>query len=332
MGSLARSAIFRGGLVESNRLFGERSGSAMEAFLALLQYKSDDVVRVAEKLLAKENLNESDLLTLYTGFDVSLLLKLVELRLEPKPLAAPDPVTLMCQANNPSALNYPLPHRRSSSLYIVLGRQELSQSALYEQLSSANSLGAAFELVLVGPRLEELLVAEGKTEIEGLEDLLAALKAAGVGRFRATTSLEYAATLKRLGFPVTLCSPLDLFYSPRVFVRHLMEVRDSGILSGAGSVWEPGITNWHSTLRANLDLNFNLLKALTLGAIVFDGAVPVRASSRYFSIDALRLSHLFGANSPGVAAINLPTVTDLGFLPLSAFEEIGVSGRVDRCA
>jgi len=330
MGNLARSAIFRGGIVESKRLLGDRSCAAMEAFLALLQYKPDDVVRVADKILAKEDLNESDLLTLYTRFDISLLLKLVELRLKPGPLTAPEPVTLMGQANSSPAFNYPLPQDRDSSLYLVLGGAELSERDLFEQLSGV-SPGEASSLVLVGPSLEELLIASGQSKIIGLEEILDALRAAGVSRFRATSSLEFAAVLKRSGCPVTLCSPLDLLYSPRVFVRHLMEVRDSGILSGAGSVWEPGLLRWNSSLRANLDLNLSLLKALTLGAIIFDGTVPVRASSRYFSIDALRLSHLFGADSLGVAALNLPTVTGLGFLPISAFRDMAV-GRLDQCA
>jgi len=336
MGELARTAIFRGSRIESSRLFGmSQQGDPLESFLAFLQTQSSQAIQTCERVVFGESLNEQDYLQIYEDLDITLLLKLVQLRLRRHELVLPRPVVILSSASDLAQYVDDYSSRQDHVHLVVGSWLQFSSSRQLVNLADKVSSSSEFDRVrpvLVGPSLDDLMSISGQGEVGKLSSLLVELKDSGVRRFRATKSIEFARLLRASGFPVSLCSPLDAFPSSFEFVDHLMELRKSQLLAIPGCVWEPGLINWNPLSRADANLNLLLLRALALGSLMMDGKVSVRASSRYFSMEALRLAHLFGATSLGVAAVDSPTEAQLGFLPISSFDPTFFESRRQACS
>jgi hypothetical protein len=116
-----------------------------------------------------------------------------------------------------------------------------------------------------------------------------------------------APTVQAAGFPLSILTNILEFESTGELARELFRVHELS-LEQAVEVWMPGYETRSSRSRAGAERAIReqqLLRLLAVGSLTLSKVPFFRASSRYFSVDALRMAARFGANDFGFGAVNM---------------------------
>jgi hypothetical protein len=187
------------------------------------------------------------------------------------------------------------------------------------------------DLVFVGPTVDELIAWAlaipsrdplGLTRNPQFEEILAYIKNLGLHRLRPCSVLEVAPSVKAAGFPLSMLTNLADFTTPAELAREIFRIHELSV-SQQIEVWVPGFESPQPAQRAGVERairEHQLLRTLATGALALTRIPFYRASSRYFSLDALRMAARFGANDFGFGAVNAQSAKLLQIEPIETLQ------------
>jgi hypothetical protein len=165
-------------------------------------------------------------------------------------------------------------------------------------------------MTLVGPSVDDVVSwvvsgASEKRQGERFEDLLQKMRRAGLGRLMPASMVDVLKSVRDAGFPASLVTNISEYGSPLELAKELLRVNDISREQPI-DVWVPaydyGMKARSSTQNPALD--FQLLRVLAVGTLCLNAIPYRRASTRYFSMDAIEFSRYCGANDFGFGAVN----------------------------
>ncbi|MDC0357609.1 hypothetical protein OAO01_02250 [Oligoflexia bacterium] len=338
MGNVARIGIVGGRKVPINGVRRVNGRGDLNSFSKniLKHYRFDEV---ADKILSDFPLDVSDIARLLTEAPFPLLLKLIELRCCPPVRKAPTPVVLLplaswCrQFDDASVLSLASNFLRNvSQKEVCVVFDELDFLALEGRLGELikEILICRPGLSLIAPSAEEIVswivMREGSSasavQVVKLVRILGQLKRAGFSHLSPTMNLEYMKLVKQAGFSTCLTTCVDQFDVFEDLAQELSQIRE---LSGPADIvdlWGPGVSGCGRTSMSYASVDVILLHTLAVGALCLDRAVAIRASSSYFSLEAMTFAPHCGANDFGMGAADLGAAAYFNLQPLETLQEL----------
>jgi hypothetical protein len=328
MGRLATFGIIGGKRAPVDELVsrGELDRFAQKVF------EQHRVLEIAEKVRDGEPLNIRDFTRLLRRASIPILLKLVEVRGR-RPFYAPTPAVLLPfshwaeqygVAESIDRSRWFLEQVETDELRVVLD----AVHTLHMKDTFLEAMGKILDvrpgLTLVGPSAEELVhrvtVEEGKRDFTHVRavrfvQLLSELRESGVTGLRPASTTNLMKFVNLAGFQPLLTTPVDGYGYAEHLAETLHEINRQSGEQQIIRAWAPCIKRSLASSVSQSARDMVLLRALAVGAIGLMNVPCIRASSRFFSLDALKVATLFGANDAGVGAANNETASQLLLLP-----------------
>ena len=311
MGTLAKHGIANGCRVELAVLVPEFANPKLSV-LARKYFAKLGLARIAERVIERRPLSVADINLLLNKAPFAALLKLVELRcgaescLQPKPLThlpikrwlsqhSPDKVLALTEKH--------LNQYQHPDLRVAIDLQEIVN---YEPTVREDFLSVIQETVARNPGVT--FVGQNG-EILELSELSQKPSLASV---RNSSSSSQVISTNILQFATSQDLAKELF---RIHELSVEEGVDLWIpcyeaIAGKGRCVPPAIKD------------FQLLKLMALGSIALINVKYRRASTQYFSVAALSIARLCGANDLGFGAVDKPTAKVLQIGELKALQTI----------
>lgn len=320
MGSLARHGICNGCRVDLNVLLPQvRTKECSQLYRKY--FAKLGIARIAERVTERRPLSVADIDLLINKAAFAALLKLVELRCGAEVCLRPKPLTL-------------LPFKRwfnqhSSEQVLALAQQQITQ---YQQ--------------------PDLRVAIDPSEVEGCDsvvrqDILRVINET-VARYPTVTFVEpngevldlalLKGTAKRpdcidASRTTIVSSNILDFASSQDLSHELFRIHEQSVEKGV-DLWIPmyHVVGSKGRCVPPAIKDFQLLKLLALGSITLMQVKYRRASTKFFSMSALSLARLCGANDLGFGAVDKSTAKTLKIAEIQALQFIAANDSIDQVA
>ncbi|MBN8549410.1 MAG: hypothetical protein J0M12_08860 [Deltaproteobacteria bacterium] len=318
MGSLAKIGIAAGRIVPVAEIPGHSAAPSLSEFSRSCLSRFG-FARIADRVCDGAPLNVRDVETLLSKASLPVLMKLVEIKRCSEGYAAPLPLVLLPLAS--WSARYDSTKILELSEGLLRGIRHKHLRVVIDELDYSKLDGELFSVLreisscrpgvtLVGPSVDDVVswvvsATQNERGLKKFEALLHRLRDAGLGRLMPTSMVDVLKTVHEAGFPASLVTNVSEFSSPLELAKELLRVNE--IAQGQPiDVWVPGyqISRASSSLISRSALNFQLLRVLAVGSLCLDAVPHRRASTRYFSVDALQFARYCGANDYGFGAVN----------------------------
>lgn len=324
MGALARLGIRNGKKVPLADLPAVGRAQQLSPFVRAC-FGRYGFARVAERILDRHPLSSKDIEALLVRAPLPVLMKLVELKGVPENVRSPQPLLVLPLSTWVAESGAEDAREKADKMIaqfaavqprIVLDLLSASESHFAVMSVAGSLMQKNAQHVFVGPTVDELISwvlampsrdPQGRLKTPQLEEVLSEIKRLGLHRLRPCSVVEVAPTVQAAGFPLSILTNLLEFESSGDLARELFRVHELS-LEQSLEVWMPGFETRDPRPRAGAERAVReqqLLRLLAVGALTLSKVPFFRASSRYFSIDALRMASRFGANDFGFGAVNV---------------------------
>lgn len=189
-------------------------------------------------------------------------------------------------------------------------------------------------LTFLAPRLEDLIAAVcasrpisfAKGYDKQIETTLSQLRQVGFQVLNSARVRQELTLLGEMGFRTTVYTDLYDYLSTRELAEELLSV--ANLFQSSNSrrltieVWGAALRRYsYASLPEDAVRDFQLLRILAVGSLVLPLVPAIRASSRYFSLQALTLAQYCGANDLGYAALDEFTAAALNIESIKTIQE-----------
>lgn len=283
---------------------------------------------IARKVVLSEPLDGSDVLHLFRSASLPILMKLVSLRPNKTELREPRPTLVLpwsfflsnhdldeALQMSVSFLQH-LPHPELEFVFDYFDVDALDQgfSEVLLKLTQARP-----GITLIGPKPEEIVswIARrglAKTDeqcLTQLQRIFELCKASGIRRLRSSEFKPGLKLAHEVGLRVSLNTDIASFKNYEELTDEFETVRELAA--------EIGLEVWgaFASKAKNSVLTFNAVRALGIGALLFDKIKYIRAPTSFFPEECLPLAFYCGANDFGTGAIDAPTQQLLNLKPIA---------------
>lgn len=332
MGKLARVGIVQGKLVALEQVRRQGSLCLADRFWRKIFEKSG-LLEVAERVAQAEELNRSQLIHLVQEATLPILMKLVSLNNRRERIVHPQPIIYLPIAD----------WLTSSGLHnsIDLALKNLSQFTLTDLRVAVDRFNVSLlnrgilrvlkevmrkrpGLQWVGPSLESIIQEMQKdvgiseeVDARDVDHLLWQMRQAGVTRLRPSRRQYYHALLEEPGLQQGVVTDLDVGHDANSIIEELLAVDALALNAGCIDLWMPGRFSITSGLRKKSGASdVELLRYLAIGSLVLRNVKYIRATTCYFSLQAVKLAPHYGANDLGFGALDTTTALSLDLEPI----------------
>lgn len=318
MGSLAKIGIASGKLVPVEDVPGFSPSPSFSEFSRACLSRFG-FARIAERVCDGASLNVRDVEMLLSKASFPVLMKLVEIKHRDATFAAPQPLVMLPLSS--WAARYDSTRILELSQGLLRGIRHKQLRVVIDELDYSKLDGELFDVLreisacrpgmtLVGPSVDDVVswvlsAAANDSGLKKFENLLHKLREAGLGRLMPASMVDLLKTVHEAGFPASLVTNVSEFSSPLELAKELLRVNEIAQEQPI-DVWVPGyhVPRGSSAMLSRSALNFQLLRVLAVGSLCLDAVPQRRASTRYFSVEALQFARFCGANDYGFGAVN----------------------------
>lgn len=318
MGSIAKLGIVSGKLVPISDVPGHRAPAPLTEFSRACLSRFG-FARIADRIADGLSLGVRDVEMLLSKASLPVLMKLVEIRhgadecVEPLPLVV-LPLSTWVSRYCPTQIL-----ELSQGLLRSIGHKQLR--VVIDEIDYSKLDGELFAVLreistcrpgvtLVGPSVDDVVswvvsaASRGDDrELGKFEKLLHRLREAGVGRLQPSSVVDVLKTVREAGFPASLVTNVTEFTSALDLSKELLRVNDIAKQQPI-DVWVPGYSAGAVSASSRSSMDFRLLRVLAVGTLCMDAVPYRRASTRFFSVNAIQFSRFCGANDFGFGAVN----------------------------
>ncbi len=320
MGSLAKFGIIGGKAVLLDSVPGLGRSQSKEDFARSCLAKFG-FSRIADRVAAGLPLNMRDIEMLLTKASLPVLMKLVELGHPGEEVTPPEPLVMLPLSS--WSARYQPTEILELSQGLLKGIRHKNVRVVIDEIDYDKLDGELFEVLreisacrpgitMVGPSVDDLvtwMVSSASRQSEGesprFENVLHRLKDAGLERMMPSSVVDVLKTVREAGMPASLMTNVLGFSTPLELAKELMHVNEIAQQLPI-DCWMPGFDE--SKLPARMPdrgtLDFQLLRLLAVGSLCLPSIPYRRASTRYFSMEAIQFSRHCGANDFGFGAVN----------------------------
>ncbi|MBX7143867.1 MAG: hypothetical protein K1X79_05400 [Oligoflexia bacterium] len=320
MGKLARLGIFGGMKLPVEGVIG--AGTRELSPFARKNLGRYGLARIGERLIERVPLSTQDIESLYSSAPLPVLMKLVEY-CRPVQVREPQPLLVLPVAE--------WLKRHSHTDIVELSTSKL-QSVPYPRLSVVVDAGGDKEGQIEGALLPEIAAACPGHQINFLrgEDFVSLLLASRVRLEKGPTTKNFLAPIvaelrtqqvdpyapgaqpalvrayAERGMAASVFTNLAAFKSSASLARELFRLHELS-LDQAIELWVPSYeTKTRRPEPAHIKgaRDYQLLRLLAVGSLALPHIPYRNASTRYFSLDAVPLARLCGANDLGFGAVD----------------------------
>jgi len=298
-----------------------------------------DYEEIADKILSNTPLNFRDVFRLFADATFPIQLKLVELRGCKPTYKSPSPVVLLPlgswfrQFDDVSILSLAsnfLQNVQQDQFFVVF--DEINYECLDGRFGelAREILISRPGLSLIAPSAEDIIswivrhdgMSSPAIQIVKLVRLLGLLKKAGFSHLCPSSKPELVKLVHQAGFPAHMITYIDQFDTMDGLAKELLDINELSGVCGMVDLWSPGLSSGRAKGLSYAPVDVLLLCTLAVGTLCLDNVPARRASSSFFSLDALTLAPYCGANDFGLGAVDLGAAALFQVQPFDTLQEI----------
>lgn len=334
-------------VVEGGRGKPFRLGEGVDTLDAFTEraLKQFGFLKIAHKIIEGERLDVGDVHTLLSRAGLPVLMKLVHLK---KPYVKRHDLSITPAVVLPLSLwlkfesDLDQAYTLASDLIKSISSDEVHVA--FDSLLPGDLTPPVRSLIvllgrirpgvsLVGPKVEEIVqVLHGgsirpvitPSETHQLSSILEDYRTIGITRLQSSTYHPALKITHDLGWSNGWTSSINSCNSYRDLAQELWNLNAFYVDAGLINVWSPGLSverfrKAHELSSFDQGVNdLQLLRVLAVGTLLFEKTDQIRASGRYFSLEAMSIAHYLGANDLGFGAFDKHTLEVLHLKPFES--------------